>query len=130
MSLADQNRHLERIPFLSTGVGFGLALYLLAWVYTWGGCSKGIDTGSWFQQFVSVLIAGPAFLALNRAYSANLPGGAKAACYLLVYLGTFLVWLLVSVLVARSVRCLVFRLFGSRPSEGTAAPGRWGQGYY
>jgi hypothetical protein len=105
----------SRLGTGAVGLAIGLSSYVLAFVYTYGGMSKGIDGGSRLQQLVSALISGPAVLCMRVCDNVHL-GAAGELIWMAVYLLTAALWVLLWVRLALWVRTSMLK---QSPCEGS-----------
>ncbi len=86
-------RRPSRLASGIVGLALGLCSYGLAFVFTSGGLSKGIDTGSGLQRILSALVSGPALLVMHACFCVGLEPVADLLGFA-VYTFTAVLWVL------------------------------------
>lgn len=106
--LTKLHRSPSRLAAGTVGLALGLSSYVLAFVFTYGGISKGIDGGSRLQRLLSALVSGPALLSMRACGNAGLDYVAGPLGFA-VYASTAVLWVLLWLRLALWVRAAILR---------------------
>ena len=77
--------------------------YAWAWLYTYGGLSKGVDTGSPLQNVLSVAISGLAIRMMNLCFNSGMAHCADLIAFA-AYLAAPLLWAVICIWVSLVLR--------------------------